>query len=57
MQSLVEDLGQTIVMVTHDASIASIASRLILIRDGEIEKDGSPAQLLAQNSLAFSGKR
>jgi putative ABC transport system ATP-binding protein len=46
MQNLVHDLGQTIVMVTHDASMASIASRLICIRDGEIERDGLPQEIL-----------
>jgi putative ABC transport system ATP-binding protein len=45
MKSLVEDLGQTIVMVTHDPSMASIATRLICIRDGEIEKDGVPRDI------------
>lgn len=46
MLTLVEDLGQTIVMVTHDPNIASIASRLICIRDGEIEADGVPTEIL-----------
>lgn len=50
MQSLVEDLGQTIVLVTHDASIASIASRLICIRDGEIERDGTPQAILGSDA-------
>lgn len=50
MLSMVEVLGQTIVMVTHDPNIASIASRLICIRDGEIEADGKPADLLANTS-------
>lgn len=50
MLTLVEDLGQTIVMVTHDPNIASIASRLICIRDGEIEADGKPSEILGGNS-------
>jgi putative ABC transport system ATP-binding protein len=29
--------GQTIVMVTHDASVAEVAGRLVRIRDGRIE--------------------
>ncbi len=35
----VEDLGQTIVMVTHDAHAASIADRLIFLHDGMIVHD------------------
>jgi putative ABC transport system ATP-binding protein len=46
MTSLVEDMGQTIVMVTHDPGIASIANRLICIRDGEIEQDATPTEIL-----------
>ena len=35
----VEDMGQTIVMVTHDAHAASIADRLLFLKDGEIVHD------------------
>ncbi len=53
LERLVNQQGQTIVMVTHDASIAQIAQRLIKIRDGLIEHDGSPAEgLLASQLLA-----
>jgi putative ABC transport system ATP-binding protein len=31
--------GQTIVMITHDAGIARIASRVVQIRDGQIVED------------------
>jgi putative ABC transport system ATP-binding protein len=31
--------GQTIVMITHDAGVAKIASRTVQIRDGEIVED------------------
>jgi putative ABC transport system ATP-binding protein len=31
--------GQTIVMITHDAGVAKIASRVVQIRDGEIVED------------------
>jgi putative ABC transport system ATP-binding protein len=31
--------GQTVVMITHDTSIARIASRVVQIRDGEIVED------------------
>jgi putative ABC transport system ATP-binding protein len=35
----VDELGQTIVMVTHDASAAAIADRVVFLRDGEIVRD------------------
>jgi putative ABC transport system ATP-binding protein len=35
----INDEGATIVMVTHDASIADQASRLIHIRDGKVRED------------------
>jgi putative ABC transport system ATP-binding protein len=42
-QRLHRERGQTIVMVTHDASIAGYAARLVTMRDGLIEKDtGNP---------------
>ncbi len=34
--------GQTIVMVTHELEYAEEASRLIVLKDGVIEKDGRP---------------
>jgi putative ABC transport system ATP-binding protein len=38
--------GQTIVVVTHDASIARAAWRLVRMQDGLIVDDGSTAELL-----------
>jgi putative ABC transport system ATP-binding protein len=35
----VDDLGQTVVMVTHDADAAAIADRLIELADGRIVRD------------------
>ncbi len=35
----VDELGQTVVMVTHDDHAASFADRLIVIRDGLLESD------------------
>ena len=36
MQRMHEQLGATILMVTHDAFTASYASRILFLRDGEI---------------------
>jgi putative ABC transport system ATP-binding protein len=38
--------GQTLVVVTHDASIARSAWRLVRMQDGLIVDDGTPAELL-----------
>ncbi len=35
-----DDFGQTIVMVTHDATAASYADRLVVLADGKIVRDG-----------------
>jgi putative ABC transport system ATP-binding protein len=35
----VDDFGQTVIMVTHDASAAAIADRVLFLRDGKIVKD------------------
>ncbi len=45
MKSIVEDLNQTIVMVTHDPYAASYAQRVIMLKDGEITNDlDNPSQ-------------
>jgi len=36
------DSGQTIVLITHDRSVAGAASRLVRMRDGRVVDDGSP---------------
>jgi putative ABC transport system ATP-binding protein len=36
----VDDLGQTVVMVTHDAHAASVADRIVVLADGRIVHDG-----------------
>lgn len=49
LRQAVDELGQTVVMVTHDALAASFADRLILLSDGHIAHDGaagSPEEIL-----------
>ena len=39
LRSSVQDYGQTLVMVTHDARAASTADRILFLADGEIVKE------------------
>jgi putative ABC transport system ATP-binding protein len=43
LRHAVDDFGQTVVMVTHDAGAASVADRILVLRDGEIVHDGDAA--------------
>jgi putative ABC transport system ATP-binding protein len=36
MRAAVDDYGQTIVMVTHDATSAAVADRVLFLFDGKI---------------------
>jgi len=40
LRSAVDDFDQTVVMVTHDASAAAYADRLIVLADGRVAHDG-----------------
>jgi putative ABC transport system ATP-binding protein len=40
LRHAVDDFGQTVVMVTHDANAASFADRLLVLADGRIVHDG-----------------
>jgi putative ABC transport system ATP-binding protein len=50
MRRAVDDWGQTIVMVTHDAGAAALADRILFIADGRIVRDleeSTAAEVLA----------
>jgi putative ABC transport system ATP-binding protein len=47
LRHAVDDFGQTVVMVTHDAHAASVADRLVVLADGAIVHDGQ-GQTVAQ---------
>ncbi|WP_457619506.1 ABC transporter ATP-binding protein [Methanopyrus sp.] len=42
------DSGHTIVMVTHDLSLVRWADRVVLLRDGRVEREMSPEELDAE---------
>ena len=49
LRTAVDELGQTVVMVTHDAAAASVADRILVLVDGRIVRDaaaGTPEQVL-----------
>lgn len=39
LRRAVEEFGQTVIMVTHDASAAAIADRVVFLRDGKVVQD------------------
>ena len=41
LRQSVDELGQTVVMVTHDANAAAIADRVVVLADGKIVHDGA----------------
>jgi ATP-binding cassette subfamily B protein len=41
--------GKTVIMVTHRISVASLAERVVVFKDGEIVEDGSHDDLLSNN--------
>jgi putative ABC transport system ATP-binding protein len=43
LRRAVDDFGQTVIMVTHDAGAAAAADRVVVLRDGEVVHDGAAA--------------
>jgi len=41
LRQAVDEFGQTVIMVTHDAGAASVADRLLVLADGDIVHDGA----------------
>jgi putative ABC transport system ATP-binding protein len=40
LRRAVDEFGQTVIMVTHEAHAAAYADRLVVLRDGEVAHDG-----------------
>ena len=55
MQRAVSDLGQTIVMVTHDPVAAAYAARVVFLADGRIvdEQHDPTAEQILDRMKAF----
>jgi putative ABC transport system ATP-binding protein len=47
LRRLVQDRGQTVVLVTHDTAVAAVAHRTVRVRDGVIASDTRPADASA----------
>jgi putative ABC transport system ATP-binding protein len=43
LRQAVDEFGQTVVMVTHDAHAASFADRILVLKDGRVVHDGAAA--------------
>ncbi|MDP1792726.1 MAG: ATP-binding cassette domain-containing protein, partial [Acidimicrobiales bacterium] len=47
LRHLAAEMGQTVVLITHDTEIAAAAPRVVRVRDGRIVADASGAELAA----------
>ncbi|HEX5628471.1 MAG TPA: ABC transporter ATP-binding protein [Usitatibacteraceae bacterium] len=57
IRELQQRLGMTVVYVTHDQVEAmSMADRVVLIREGRIEQEGSPEELYARPATLFAAR-
>ena len=57
IRALQQRLGMTVVYVTHDQVEAmSMADKIVLIRQGRIEQEGSPEELYARPATTFAAK-
>jgi sn-glycerol 3-phosphate transport system ATP-binding protein len=57
IRSLQQKLGVTMVYVTHDQTEAmSMADQVVLLRDGRVEQDASPAELYARPATVFAAR-
>ena len=58
LRSSVDELGQTTVMVTHDAHAAAIADRVLFLADGDIVRDlgASSAHEILETLEQVSGR-
>jgi putative ABC transport system ATP-binding protein len=45
LQHLNRDQGMTVIVVTHEPDVAACAARVLLVRDGELVGDGTPADV------------
>jgi len=57
IRNLQQRLGMTVVYVTHDQTEAmSMADKVVLMRDGHIEQEGSPEDLYANPATTFAAR-
>ena len=57
IRALQQRLGMTVVYVTHDQVEAmSMADRVVLIREGRIEQEGTPEELYARPATIFAAR-
>ena len=58
LRDSVDELGQTTVMVTHDAHAAAIADRVLFLADGDIVRDLGPSTARTRSSTTLeAGER
>ncbi len=54
IKKLNEEMGKTIITITHDLEFANLSDRLIVMRNGEIILDGTPEEIFDEEELLKS---
>ena len=54
IKKLNEEMGKTIITITHDLEFANLSDRLIVMRKGEIILDGTPEEIFDEEELLKS---
>lgn len=56
LEKLHREQGQTLIMVTHDRTLARQADRVLVLREGRLERPGEAADVKGAATLDYGGK-
>ena len=56
LKNCVKEYHQTLVMITHDETIAQMADRIVMIEDGKVVRNSGSEKLLLQKRKTTGAK-